>query len=119
MRKVGRTIERIDIPSIVTALIAEPLLLPQHIMRWKLLANALPNQNLRRTIRGCHQIGVTLVLDLQTWWKYCSSSAPASRAMADMVGRKLSGLRSVDDMDLGASGFRPPASGVLTAGLNT
>ena len=36
--KIRRAIERIDIPAVVAALIVQPLLFAQHVMRRKLLA---------------------------------------------------------------------------------
>ena len=66
MREIGGAIEWIDIPAIIAALIVQTLLLAQHIMRGKLLGDALADQHFGRTVCRCHQIGVALVLDLQS-----------------------------------------------------
>src|SRR6478752_1688473 len=69
MRKVGCPIEGIDIPSIFVAAIVEPLLFSHDIMRWKLLGHALADEHLGGAVGRGDQIGVTLVLNLESLMK--------------------------------------------------
>ncbi len=65
MREIRRTIERVDVPPEIAALIIESLLFPKNVMTRPLLRNALANQFLRCTIRSRHQIRVPFIFDLQ------------------------------------------------------
>ena len=66
MREIGGAVQRIDVPAILAALIVQSLLFAQHIMRRKLLGDALADQHLGGAVGRRHQIGVALVLDLQS-----------------------------------------------------
>src|ERR1035437_41597 len=66
VRKIRRAVERIDVPSVVAALIVQPLLFAEHVMQRKLLADALADERLGSAVGGSYQIGVTLVLNLQS-----------------------------------------------------
>ncbi len=65
MREVRGTVQRIDVPAILAALIAKSLLFAQNIVRGPLLADAFANQHLGGAIGRCHQVRVTLVFDFQ------------------------------------------------------
>src|SRR5271169_4399911 len=69
VREVRRAIERIDIPAILATLIGEPLLFAQHVVCRPLLPDAFPDQHLGRAIRRRHQVGISLVFDLQVLMK--------------------------------------------------
>src|SRR6202158_4862300 len=66
MREMRSTVERIDVPAVIAALIVQPLLFAQHVMRGKLLADAFANQRFGSTVCRRHQIGVAFVFNLQT-----------------------------------------------------
>ncbi len=65
MRKIRSAIERIDIPAVVAALIAEPLLFAQNIVSRPEREDALANQFLGRAIRRRDEISVPFVFNLQ------------------------------------------------------
>ncbi len=48
MREVRSSIERIDIPTVIAALIVQSLLFPQNVVRRPLLRDAFANQFFRR-----------------------------------------------------------------------
>lgn len=65
MREVRRAVERIDVPAILAALVAEPLLFAQDVVRRPLLPDAFPDQDFGSAVRRGHEISLALVLDLQ------------------------------------------------------
>ena len=69
MRKVRSAIQRIDVPAIIAALIAESLLFAENVVGWPLLADAITNQCLGGAIGRRHQVGVAFVLNLQLLMK--------------------------------------------------
>ena len=65
MREVRRAVQRIDVPAIVAALVAESLLFAENVVRGPLLANAFADQDFGSAISRRHQVGLALVFDLQ------------------------------------------------------
>src|SRR5580658_8612732 len=65
MSEVRGAVERIDVPAIVAALIVQSLLFPQHVVRGKLLTDALADQRFGSAVGRGHQVRIALVFDLQ------------------------------------------------------
>src|SRR5580692_6773718 len=65
VREVRRSIERIDIPAILAALVAESLLFAQNIVRRPLLPDPFADQHLGSAVSRRHQVSIALVFDLQ------------------------------------------------------
>src|ERR1700733_2335521 len=65
VREVRRAVERINIPAILAALVAESLLFAQNVVGWPLLPDAFPDQDFSRAVSRRYQIGFAFVFDLQ------------------------------------------------------
>ena len=64
MREIRGAIERIDVPAIFAAGVAEAAFFAKHVVLRPVFPNALSNQRLRFAVRRRDQIGLALVFDL-------------------------------------------------------
>src|SRR5258708_15746216 len=65
MGEIGCAVQRINVPAIVAALVAESLLFTKNIVRRPLLADAFSDQHFGSAVRRRHQIGLALVFNFE------------------------------------------------------
>ena len=63
MREIGGAIERIHVPAVLAAGVAQSFLLAEHVMPRPSLSNAFANQGFRFAIGRGNQVGFAFVLD--------------------------------------------------------
>ena len=70
MREVRRAIERIDIPAILAALIAEPLLFAENVVRRPLLRDAFADQDFSAARSAAVTRSASPLYSIfKCWWK--------------------------------------------------
>src|SRR5271165_4614481 len=96
--KVRGAIEGIDVPAEVAALIVESLLFAEDVVPRKLPADALADQSLGSAIRRRHQVGVALVLNLESLVEILHQERSGLASDGRHNGEKSLGICAVDDM---------------------